>query len=81
LADRKNSSERGKVLLPARLSPDFNIWSRNFTDGVGRTRYCPSHPYWGKPPLFPSLLLHLRLTAKDVAKEFRMGVHSVLRPV
>ena len=45
LADRENSSERGKVLLPARLSPYFNICSRNLTDGAGRVRYFPSHPY------------------------------------
>jgi len=34
--------------------------------------------HWGKPPLFPYLLLYLRLTAQDVAQEFRMGVHGVL---
>lgn len=34
-----------ELLLPARLSPDFNIGSRNFTDGAGRARYFPRHPY------------------------------------
>src|SRR4030095_7296030 len=39
LADRESSRECGKVLLPARLSPDFNICSRNFTDGAGRALF------------------------------------------
>ncbi len=44
-ADREHARERGKVLLPTRLSPDCNIWSRNFIDGAGRPRYSPRHPY------------------------------------
>jgi starvation-inducible DNA-binding protein len=31
----------GFGLSPARLSQDFNIYSRNFTDGAGRLRYLP----------------------------------------
>src|SRR6266542_3155079 len=36
---KKPTSERSS--LPARLSQDSNICSRNFTDGAGRGRYLP----------------------------------------
>ena len=47
-------------------------WKRSLSRPRAQTGTRTGARHWGKPPLFPSLLLHLRLTAQDVAQEWRL---------
>jgi hypothetical protein len=75
---RPESEDREKMETPRKRSlKDGNDPSPQARENGIRT----GARHWGKPPLFPSLLLHLRLPAQDVAQEWRLGVHGMLRPM